>query len=73
MSAVIERFLICDGGCGMDIGVDNRADTIAEHRRVARSEGWACYSGKDFCPACRKRRVSTHDNAANAAKDNNAQ
>lgn len=53
MSSVIERFLICDG-CGENYGVDCRSDSIREHRRAAKSEGWIykVRSGEDFCPKC---------------------
>lgn len=52
MSAVIETFLICDGNCGRNFGVDNRHETAAQHRESAKQAGWRYVNGKDFCPEC---------------------
>lgn len=56
MSLVIERFLMCDGNCGNNFGVDIRheTNTTAKLRRNARGHGWLFKAGEDFCPDCRK-------------------
>jgi hypothetical protein len=58
MSAVIERFLLCDGhlspDCHESFGVDCRMLQIWQHRHEARGEGWLCRGKKDYCPECRK-------------------
>ena len=55
MSAITERFLLCDGDsseCLESFGTDNRSRTIAKLRSDAKSEGWTTKSGKDYCPEC---------------------
>jgi hypothetical protein len=54
MSAVIERFIICDE-CGEPYGVDNRQYTIRQHREGAKMEGWKHRNGRDICPECQKQ------------------
>lgn len=56
---VVETFLICDGGCGNNYGVDNRGQPGKYHRIKARQEGWRVYNGKDFCPNCMKNKNPT--------------
>lgn len=51
MSAIIERFLICDG-CHESFGVDDRHRTIEKQRIAAKSEGWIYIKGKDYCDVC---------------------
>jgi hypothetical protein len=54
MSAVIERFIICDG-CGENFGVDNRWKTISAHRQEAARNGWRLVGNKDYCPTCKSK------------------
>lgn len=51
MSAVIERFIICDH-CGENFGVDSRSMSISYHRRQAKKEGWTFRNNKDYCEQC---------------------
>lgn len=52
MSAVIEKFIVCNS-CGTSFGVDNRDTTIAQHRKEAKKEGWIKIgSVSDYCPFC---------------------
>lgn len=56
MSKVIETFLICDGNCGYNFGVDFRSLHAYQHRGRAKKEGWLVNKkGKDYCPDCRKK------------------
>lgn len=55
MSGVIETFLICDGHCGTNFGVDMRHRTLGEQKKEARKDGWACNWRGDYCPDCRKK------------------
>ena len=58
MSAVIEKFLVCDGvGCDATYGVDMRHKAIDEHRKKAKAEGWTYNNGKDYCPTCRAKGI----------------
>jgi hypothetical protein len=65
MSAVIEKFIICDS-CGINYGVDNRQLSIAQHRKDAKAEGWAVNRDRgctDVCPSCitkTKKHEDTH-------------
>lgn len=54
MSIVIETFLVCDGNCGTNFGVDDRTQTGKTHRLRAKYNGWKVYNGKDYCPECLK-------------------
>ena len=58
MSAVVERFIVCDYSrtpeCAGNFGVDHRSRSIAKHRRDARQMGWFYRNGKDYCPSCAK-------------------
>lgn len=49
---VVETFIICDGNCGTNFGVDNRNMNGAYHRGKAKMNGWKYVNGKDFCPEC---------------------
>jgi len=52
MSAITERFLICDG-CGSTWGVDNRHKGIQQHRDDSKKEGWTRGGmGTDYCEEC---------------------
>jgi hypothetical protein len=53
MSAVIETFIICDGGCGRNFGTDSRSRSVMEQRDAAKQNGWTRYQGKDLCHQCR--------------------
>lgn len=55
MSIVIETFLICDGHCGTNYGVDNRHQSGQAHRANAKQEGWIVKNGKDYCPDCTRK------------------
>ena len=57
MSAVIETFLICDGGCGENFGVDYRVFTAKMHRKNAKKQGWIHRKGKDYCPDCKNKPI----------------
>ncbi len=50
---VVETFLICDGGCVRNYGVDTRGKTGKQHRESAKLDGWAVIKGKDYCPMCK--------------------
>lgn len=53
MSAIIDRFIFCDGECGENFGLDSRGlRTINEQRQEAREQGWKRKNGKDYCPEC---------------------
>jgi len=51
-----ETFLICDGGCGFNFGVDNRSRNSSEQRKAASLNGWIYSGNKDLCPNCRPKR-----------------
>ena len=53
MSAVIEKFIICDY-CGDNFGVDFRNRTIAEQRKQAKNNGWSVQYRFDYCEQCTK-------------------
>lgn len=52
---VVETFIVCDGGCGMTFGVDNRERTGKRHRIEAKQEGWKVVRNKDYCPKCKPK------------------
>lgn len=64
MSAIIQKFLHCDGkkdGCEETFGVDSAHLKIQEHRRLAKKKyGWIYVNGKDFCAVC-KDKISPED------------
>lgn len=49
---VIETFLICDGNCGTNFGVDDRQRNAKQQRKFAARDGWQLIAGKDYCPNC---------------------
>jgi hypothetical protein len=49
---VKETFLICDGGCGKNFGVDCRERSAKKQRVEAMHNGWVMYKGKDYCADC---------------------
>jgi len=53
MAIVIEIFLICDGGCGNNYGVDTRNYTSKQQREAAKRNGWVTVGRKDYCPECK--------------------
>ena len=55
MSAVIEKFIVCDE-CGETFGVDSREQTITQTRQDAHEDGWITRGSKDYCEDCKKRR-----------------
>lgn len=59
MSAVVERFLICDC-CYQNFGVDNRSSTLSQHRSAARKHGWiSTRRGKDYCEECTHKKLTS--------------
>ena len=66
-SLVVEKFLICDGGC-MDgespFGVDTRGMNRGwrDLREAAATEGWTIKGSKDFCPACSENTGGKNEN-----------
>lgn len=56
MSLIIERFLSCDGNCGLNYGVDNRTRSSKQLRKDATKDGWWFIKGKDYCGNCRQRK-----------------
>jgi len=50
---VVETFLICDGDCGINFGVDNRYLNGRQHRQLAHECGWVKIKNKDYCPDCK--------------------
>jgi hypothetical protein len=56
MSVVKETFLICDGHCGGNFGVDSRQLNAMQHRKNAKLNGWVYVANKDLCPNCRPKR-----------------
>lgn len=54
MGLVIEKFLICDGTCGDNFGVDTRGDeqTGRTLRQGAKENGWTTSGTYDWCPEC---------------------
>jgi hypothetical protein len=52
MSLIVERFLMCDGACGENFGVDDAQQSAETQRKRARENGWTFKGGKDFCPVC---------------------
>ena len=54
---VVETFLICDGGCGTNFGVDHRHRYGGEQRNYARTCGWVVIKGKDYCPECKPMKL----------------
>jgi len=50
---VRETYLICDGGCGTNFGVDNRNKSAIDQRMSSRANGWVVIRGKDYCPECK--------------------
>lgn len=55
MSLVIERFLICDGECGRNYGVDFRNCSTSFIRKSARQDGWTKKGSKDYCDECSRK------------------
>lgn len=53
MAIVVETFIICDGGCGENFGVDNRHLSKREQLASARANAWVRIKGKDYCPNCK--------------------
>jgi hypothetical protein len=54
MSLIVEKFLICDGGCGENFGVDDRSHwkSAKQLRESAARSDWTFKNGKDYCPIC---------------------
>lgn len=72
MALIIESFLICDGNCNTNYGVDSRSLTGKRHRSLAKQEGWTYIGGKDYCPDCSSvRRKSFNVQIPNAKRSNN--
>jgi hypothetical protein len=63
MSAITETIITCDGSAtdchGNDWSADQRHRSAKEQRDNARREGWHCFKGEDYCPACWKHRQAT--------------
>jgi len=73
MSIVIETFLICDGHCGENFGVDDRHETGKQHRENAKENGWKLIKNKDYCPLCAqklKTNTTTNDTTTGNAASN---
>jgi hypothetical protein len=48
--------VMCDGeGCGAAVTIPCE-HRVEEVRKQARSEGWLCRDGQDYCPDCRPKR-----------------
>jgi len=63
MGIVVEIFIICDGHCGTNFGLDNRGATKSEQIRNAKSQGWIFSKGKSFCPECKSKKTKPQPNA----------
>ena len=58
MTAIIEKFLQCDGKeCRKTFGLSMRSMNIGYHRKQAKKEGWTYRKGKDYCENCSKERI----------------
>ena len=64
MSLITERFLMCDGlNCSDAFGVDNGSMTGAQHREMAKAEGWSGRAGADYCPSCTRENTKAREKA----------
>jgi len=70
MSVVVETFLVCDGNCGENFGIDFRSLTANEHRKIAKENGWICKNGKDYCPVCAKKNSQPVNNTKKRSINN---